>query len=148
MISDCNDQSDTNCSQTCQRGYYLDKDVQACRKCSYCCGDEKDEEQGDCDRQGFNETNQHCSHRIDKNCAPDLSTDISSVSSDGKKQLDVARTLAIIFGSLGGVAVVCLVVCVAWKRRQSSDQGQSTEQVVHDIPTIRVVADANSVTCK
>ena len=143
VISDCNNQSDTNCSQNCHSGYYFDKDVQTCRKCSYCCGDEQDEEQGDCGRQGLNETNQHCSHRVDKNCAPDLSTDISSVSSNGKKQLDVAKTLAIILGSLGGVAVVGLVVCVAWKSRQ-----RRTEQVTQDIPVIRVVADANSVTCK
>ena len=148
VISDCNNQADTNCSQNCHSNYYFDKDVQACRECSYCCGDEKDEEQGDCSRQGLNKTNQHCSHRVDKNCAPgDLSTDISSVSSNGKKQLDEPKTLAIIFGSLGGVAVVGLVVCVAWKRRQSSDEGQDTEQVAQDIPVI-VVADANSVTCK
>lgn len=146
VLSYCNSTTDTNCDQSCNGSYYFARDVtQACHKCSYCCGDEKDEEQKDCVRQGLKESNQHCSHRVDKNCAPDLSTDISSLSSNGKKKLDLGKTLAIIFGSLGGVAVVGLVVCAAWKRRQSShDQGQVTEQVVQQTPMIRV--DANSLT--
>ena len=150
MISYCNSTSDTNCDQSCNGGYYFARDVtQACHKCSYCCGDEKDVEQKDCVRQGLNESNQHCSHRVDKDCAPDLSTEISSLSSNGKKQFDLAKTLAIIFGTLGGVlAFVGLVVCAAWKRRHSSDQRHVTEQVVQDTPMIRVPGDANSVICK
>ena len=145
VISYCNSQSDTNCSQNCHRGYYFAKDILACRKCSYCCGDEKDEKQADCVRQGLNKSNQHCSHRGDKNCAPDH---ISSLSSNGKKQLGLGEKLAIIFGALGGVAVVGLLVYAAWQRRQSSDEGPVTEQVVRDTPMIRVVTDPNSVTCK
>lgn len=149
MISYCNSQSDTNCSQTCDSGYYFAKDVShSCHKCSYCCDDEKDEEQLDCVRQGLKKRNQHCSHRVDKNCAPDLSTNISSPPSNRKKQLDLGKTLAIIFGALGGVAVVVLVVCAIWKSRKSSDQGRITEHVAQDqeTPMIEVVGDANNVT--
>lgn len=144
MISYCNSQADTNCSQTCNSGYYFARDIsQSCHKCSYCCDDEKDEEQPECVRQGLKKSNQHCSHRVDKNCAPDLPTDISSPSSsNGKKQLDLGKTLAIIFGTLVGVLVVVLVVCAIWKRRQSSDQRQISE---NDAPMI-VVDDANNVT--
>ena len=147
MISYCNSKSDTNCSQMCVSGYYFRDVSQSCHKCSYCCDDEKDEEQPDCVRQGLKKINQHCSHRIDKNCAPDLSTDISSPSSNGKKQLDLGKTLAIIFGSFAGMAVVVLVVCAIWKRRRSSDQGQIAEHdVAQDTPMIDAVV--TTCTCK
>lgn len=149
MISYCSSQADTNCSQTCNSGYYFARGVsQSCHKCSYCCDDEKDEEQVDCVRQGLRKSNQHCSHRVDKNCAPDLSTDISSLSTDGKKQLDLGKTLAIFFGTLASAAIVVLVVYVLWKRRQSCGQGQITAPVAQDpeIPSI-VIGDATVSTC-
>jgi len=149
VISYCNSQADTNCSQTCNSGYYFARGVsQSCHKCSYCCDDEKDEEQVDCARQGLKKSNQHCSHRVDKNCAPDLSTDISSLSTDGKKQFDLGKTLAIFFGTLAGVAIIVLVVYVLWKRRQSHGQGQITAPVAQDleIPSI-VIGDATVSTC-
>lgn len=144
MISQCNSQSDANCSQTCDSGYYFARDVsQSCHKCSYCCDDEKDEEQFDCVRQGLKRSNQHCSHRVDKNCAPDLSTDISSSSGDRRKQVDLGKILAIIFGALAGIATVILVVCAIRKRRQSSPQGHDVAQ---EAPMINVVGDVSNVT--
>ena len=144
MISHCNSQSDTNCSQTCESGFYFARDAsQSCHKCSFCCDDEKDEVQLDCVRQGLKKRNQHCSHRVDKNCAPDLSTDISSPSGNGQKQVDLGKIFAIIFGALAGVAAVILVVCAIWKRRQSSVQGHDIAQ---ETPMINVVSDASNVT--
>ena len=134
MISYCNSQADTNCSQTCVKGFYFARDVsQSCHKCSYCCDDDKDEEQPDCVRQGLKKNKQHCSHRVDKNCDPaGPPTDISSPSSNGKKQLDLGTTLAIIFGPLIGVAVVVFVVWAVWKKIRSSGQGQISKNGAPD----------------
>ena len=144
VISHCNSQSDTNCSQTCESGFYFARDAsQSCHKCSFCCDDEKDEVQLDCVRQGLKKRNQHCSHRVDKNCAPDLSTDISSPYGNGKKQVDLGKIFAIIFGTLAGVAAVILVVCAIWKRRQSRAQGH---EIAQETPMINVVSDASNVT--
>ena len=153
VISDCNSQADANCSQTCHSGFYFARDVsQACHKCSHCCDDGKDDEQPDCVKQGLKKSNQHCSLRVDKNCSPDLLADISSPSSNGNKQLDLGKTLAIIFGALAFVAVVILVICAIWKRRQSSDQGQITAPVTQDQETVmtEVITDVttSTFTCK
>ena len=155
VISYCNSQANTNCSQTCESGYYFARDVShACHKCSYCCEDGNDDEQLDCVKQGLKKRNQHCSHRVDKDCAPDLSsdTDISSPSSNhGKKQLDLGTTLAIIFGALVGVVVVILVICAIWKRRQSSDQGQISPPAAQGQETAMIdIGDVttSTFTCK
>lgn len=71
VAANCTSTSDRNCSGTCVKGYYFaKKPLHNCQMCSYCCFDGKDEIQQECINQGLNATNQHCSHRVDRNCVP------------------------------------------------------------------------------
>ena len=150
VTSPCSSQSDTNCSGTCQDGYYFAKDAShACHECSYCCFDGRDEEQPDCTRQGLKARNQHCSRREDKNCGPKQSTTTGNQNKQGDDKL--VKPLAIPFGLLGGVAVIAVFIWILRKRRSRSDEEQSRKQAQeHMTPMIEVVTDAkdSNAACK
>lgn len=150
MTSNCSSQSDTNCSGTCDSGYYFAKDAShACHECSYCCSDEKDAVQPECVRQGLEARNQHCSRRSDKNCDPAQSTKNTTDNPEKQGDSKSGKSLAITFGVLGGVALVAFFICalLRWKRRSRSDEGQIREQArEHETPMITVVGDAKDGT--
>ena len=79
----CTLSSDTKCSKTCNwSGYFFSNPQQVCKRCSYCCLDEKDEEQPQCINQGLKAFNRYCSPRPDRACAPlIISTPTGSVIS-------------------------------------------------------------------
>lgn len=136
MTAYCNSQTDTNCSGTCDIGYYFAKDAShACHECSYCCSDGKDEVQHECVRHGLKARNQHCSRRVDKNCDPEL----SSGNNNEKKGLSKETLGAILGGIFGGTVVIVVIIIIIWaiwKRRSHSAEVQIRDD--NETPMIAV----------
>ena len=128
----CTKLADRNCSGTCQQGYYFVKKalhIHSCQQCSYCCFDGKDVIQEECVTQGLNATNQHCSQRRGKSCAPkptsvtNLPSESISRSSSSSSTMDPPtdhenNILTIVFGSLSGMLLVALAGTILFKQRK------------------------------
>ena len=74
VTQNCTLSSDTKCNKTCNSGYFFSNPQQVCKRCSYCCLDDKDEEQLQCIYQGLKAFNRYCSPRPDRTCNPSITT--------------------------------------------------------------------------
>lgn len=134
----CNSQTDTNCSGTCDIGYYYAKDAShACHECSYCCSDGKDEVQPECVRHGLKARNQRCSRRVDKNCDPELSSSNNNEKKGlSKETLGAIYILGGIFGGTVVIVVIIIIIWAIWKRRSHSAELQMRDD--NETPMIAV----------
>lgn len=137
VSASCTSESNTNCSGTCNRGYYFNvKDAShACHECSYCCSDGKDEIQPECVRHGLGA--RHCSPRADKNCGPTIKPSTSSrIGDPGQSHIYI---LYIILGLLVGIILIIVAVFL-WRRRSNGHQhvlsGVQGEDRYHQTPMI------------
>ena len=121
VSASCTSESNTNCSGTCNHGYYFNvKDAShACHECSHCCSDGKDEIQPECISHGLGA--RHCSPRADKNCGPTIKLSTSSrIGDPGQSHIYI---LYIILGLLVGIILIIVAVFL-WRRSRSIDHQQ------------------------
>lgn len=120
----CTKLSDRNCSETCQKGYYFVKKaphIHSCQQCAYCCFDGKDVIQEECVTQGLNATNQHCSQRRDKKCAPKPMSMTNPVSDEATTTVPPTNhknnILTIVFGSLAAMSLALAgTILFRWRK--------------------------------
>ena len=91
VAAPCTSSSDRSCNGTCEKGYFFAKVPLTCQQCSYCCFDEKDEEQSECIKQGLNATGRYCSARPDKQCSPLLGS-TATVTMQGTSETHLPST--------------------------------------------------------
>lgn len=142
----CTKLQDRNCSETCQKGYYFVKKaphIHSCQRCSYCCFDGKDVIQEECVTQGLNASNQHCSQRADKKCAPkpmsvtnpeptNLSWSSSTTHSPTNQKKNI---LTIVFGALAAMLLAALAGTILFRRRKGKQETPSQRDIVLHVET-------------
>ena len=120
--AECTNKSDTVCSGKCEQGYFMSKTVHNCQECSACCLDGKDEKVQECARLAIDKD---CSPRPDRNCGSS-----NPGASDSKKPLSISYIIIIVFGVLGFLVAVCLLILMAycWQKRHRQSGQQPEEQ--------------------
>lgn len=140
--SNCTKSSDRTCSKTCAKGYFFVDTSHSCEKCSYCCFDNKDEPQQECTKQGFNVTGQYCRIRLDKSCAPHLTTGTTLGSAHPVTGGIVSgastksRTRNTILSVLSGIVLIALFAgaLIWWKKsRRQTSMVENGNTVMHAV---------------
>lgn len=137
VTAPCTNQSDRICNGTCEVGYFYSKkdSTHSCKKCSYCCLDEKDEEIPECANQGLEASKQHCHPRPDKDCNPDSSVISSATQKTGTDaSTNGSSTGVVIGGVFGGMSFIVMVaiafyVCLLRRKKavEVADAQQSSK---------------------
>ena len=138
VTAPCTNQSDRICNGTCEVGYFYSKkdSTHSCKKCSYCCLDEKDEEIPECANQGLEASKQHCHPRPDKDCNPDSSVISSTTQKTGTDASTNGRSTGVVIGGVFGsmsfivmVAIALFYVCLLRRKKavEAADAQQSSK---------------------
>lgn len=136
VTAPCTNQSDRICNGTCEVGYFYSKkdSTHSCKKCSYCCLDEKDEEISECANQGLEASKQHCHPRPDKDCNPHSSVMSPTTKKTGTDASSNGSSITgcVIGGVFGGVTFLVTAVtalyCLCLLRRKKAVEVADAQQ--------------------